>query len=254
MELAPSLHSLHGAGSTEVIAIPIFAQPAPLAGMLAGVLATRVRTVSLTIDSPRVRKKKPAAMAALTPRARTAHDAPSLQRIQPKEKPKRRQQRRRRPKKEEEISERSVQENAPEENRIFRPLVLHHFHSAADSRPTPRTTRRGPGARNTVVFRRSSQAIWRSVTSPARSERWWRSAESPRVCTGLSTAGRRSSSRRSSNWRRRFRTRCCGLTPTSPTVNRYSIVSGRKRMFLEASREIGRAGWLADTPFSPPMR
>ncbi len=132
MELAPSLHSLHGAGSTEVIAIPIFAQPAPLAGMLAGVLATRVRTVSLTIDSPRVRKKKPAAMAALTPRARTAHDAPSLQRIQPKEKPKRRQQRRRRPKKEEEISERSVQENAPEENRIFRPLVLHHFHSAAD--------------------------------------------------------------------------------------------------------------------------
>jgi hypothetical protein len=42
MELSPGLHALDSAGSTEVIAVAVLAQPSTLAGELAGVLATRL--------------------------------------------------------------------------------------------------------------------------------------------------------------------------------------------------------------------
>jgi hypothetical protein len=103
MELSPGLHALHGTRSAEVIAVAVFAQPSTLAGERAGMLATRFRTVSLTIDSPRVRKKKPAAMTAFSSRSRSAHGEPNLRRIQSPRKRKSRSPRRRSPKKEEEL-------------------------------------------------------------------------------------------------------------------------------------------------------
>jgi hypothetical protein len=104
MELSPSLHALHGSGAAEVIAIAVLAQPPPLTGELAGVLAIRLRTVALAIDSPRVRKKQSAAMTAFSPGWRATHDEPNLQRIQQPRKRKRTWPRRSSPKKEEEIS------------------------------------------------------------------------------------------------------------------------------------------------------
>jgi hypothetical protein len=103
-ELSPGLHTLHGSRSAEVIAIAVFAQPSTLAGELAGVLATGLRTVALTIDSPRVRKKKPAAMTAFSSSSRAAHDEPNLRTIRSARKRKSRQPRRRSPKKEEDLS------------------------------------------------------------------------------------------------------------------------------------------------------
>jgi hypothetical protein len=42
MELSPSLHTLNGARSAEVIAVAVFAQPSTLAGEFAGLLAWRL--------------------------------------------------------------------------------------------------------------------------------------------------------------------------------------------------------------------
>jgi hypothetical protein len=67
MELAPGLHPLHGARATEVIAIAVFAEPAALAGELAGLLTFRARTIPLAIRRAWIRKKKSAAMTALSP-------------------------------------------------------------------------------------------------------------------------------------------------------------------------------------------
>jgi len=103
MELAPGLHPLHGARAAEVIAIAVFAEPTALTGELAGLPTIRVRTKPLPIGSPRIRKKKPAAMTAFTPGGRAAHGAPSLRRIQKSRKRKRRPPRRGGPKKEEDL-------------------------------------------------------------------------------------------------------------------------------------------------------
>jgi len=58
MELAPGLDPLHGARAAEVITIAVFAEPAPLAGELAGLLTFRARTIVLPIRRARIRKKK----------------------------------------------------------------------------------------------------------------------------------------------------------------------------------------------------
>jgi len=104
MKLSPGLYTLDGSGAAEVIAIAVFTQPSALARKLADVLATRFRAVSLAMDSARVGKKKPAAMAALTPRAIPAHNEPSLRRINSARKWKSRPPRKRNPKKEEGLS------------------------------------------------------------------------------------------------------------------------------------------------------
>jgi hypothetical protein len=103
MELSPGLHTLHSARSPEVVAVAVFAQPSALAKQLAGVLTTPVRTVALTIERPRIRKKKTAAMTAFSPGSRAAHGEPKLRRIPPPRKRKSRQPRRRNPKKEENL-------------------------------------------------------------------------------------------------------------------------------------------------------
>ncbi len=112
----------------------IFAQPAPLAGMLAGV-GRNPGPNSIADDRQSAgQEEKPAAMAALTPRGENGlATRRACKEYRPKETQKKDSKEARGPLKEEEIV-RSVQENAPEENRIFRPLVLHHFHSAADKR------------------------------------------------------------------------------------------------------------------------
>jgi hypothetical protein len=81
MELSPGLHPLHGARAAEVITIAVFAEPTALAGELAGLLTFRVRTIPLPIRRARIRKKKPAAMTALSAGWRAAHDEPKLRRI-----------------------------------------------------------------------------------------------------------------------------------------------------------------------------
>jgi hypothetical protein len=133
MELSPGLHALHGAGAAEVIAVAVFAEPAALAGELAGLLTFRVRTIPLPIRRARIRKKKSAAMTAFTPGWRAAHDEPNLRRIQEPRKRKRRPPRKRNQKKEEELSARSGQRKCPGRRRNFRPLVFLHFRSAADN-------------------------------------------------------------------------------------------------------------------------
>jgi hypothetical protein len=103
MELAPGLHTLDGTRSAEVIAIAVFAQPSTLTGPLAGVLAFRRRTVPLTVNGSRIRKKKTVAMTALSSRGRAAHDEPNRRRIQELRRRKRKRPRRGNPKKEETI-------------------------------------------------------------------------------------------------------------------------------------------------------
>jgi hypothetical protein len=103
MELSPGLHPLHGAGSAEVIAIAVFAEPAALAGELAGLLTFQARTIPLPIRCARIRKKQSAAMTALSPGFRAAHDEPNLRRIQGPRKRKRPPSRRSQ-KKEEKLS------------------------------------------------------------------------------------------------------------------------------------------------------
>jgi hypothetical protein len=134
MELSPGLHPFHGARAAEVIAVAVFAEPAALAGDLAGLLAFRVRTISLPIRRARIRKKKSAAMTAFTPGGRAAHDEPKLRRIQESRKRKRRPPRKRSQKKEEELSAGSGRRKCPGRKRNFKPLVFLHFHSAADTR------------------------------------------------------------------------------------------------------------------------
>jgi hypothetical protein len=58
MKLSPALHPLHGARSAEVIAVAVLAEPAALAGELAGLLTFRARTIPLPIRRAGVRKKK----------------------------------------------------------------------------------------------------------------------------------------------------------------------------------------------------
>jgi hypothetical protein len=82
MKLSPSLHALHSSWPAEVIAIAVLTQPAALAGQLAGMLASGLRTVSLTICRARIRKKKQVAMTAFSSSWRAAHDEPNLRRIQ----------------------------------------------------------------------------------------------------------------------------------------------------------------------------
>jgi hypothetical protein len=133
MELSPGLHPLHGARAAEVIAVAVFAEPAALAGELAGLLTFPARTIPLPIRSARIRKKKPAAMTAFTPGWRAAHEEPKLRRIQESRKRKRRPPRSRSQNKEEELSARSGRRKCPGRKRNFKPLVSLHFHSAADS-------------------------------------------------------------------------------------------------------------------------
>jgi len=127
MEPSPGLHVLHSARSAEVIAIAVFAQPSALTGDLAGLLAFRGRTIPLTVESPRIRKKKPAAMTAFTPGLRAAHGEPNLRRIQESRKRKRRRRQSEVRRRKKNFQCEVVEENALEENGISNRLFSSTF-------------------------------------------------------------------------------------------------------------------------------
>ena len=127
MELSPGLHVLHGARSAEVIAIAVFAQPSALAGDLADLLAFRSRTIPLPVDSPGIRKKKPAAMTAFTPGLRAAHGEPNLRRIQESRKRKRRRRQSEVRRRKKNFQTEVVEENARQENGISNRLFSSTF-------------------------------------------------------------------------------------------------------------------------------
>lgn len=73
MVLAPQLNAADLGGSPEVIAIAVFAQPPALTGGLAGLAASRIRTVTLAILGPRIGNEKLAATAAFASSLSTVH-------------------------------------------------------------------------------------------------------------------------------------------------------------------------------------
>jgi hypothetical protein len=127
MTLAPGLHPAHRFRPTEVIAVAVLPQPPMLAGGLAGLLTTRLGTISLPVGCPRIGKKKLGATKAFTPGLRAAHEEPTLRGTQRRRKRKRTQPRRSSPKKEEEIQSELVEENAPEENGFSNRLLQPSF-------------------------------------------------------------------------------------------------------------------------------
>ena len=94
MVLAPQLNAANLGGSPEVIAVAVLAQPPALTGGLADLAASRIRTVTLAILSPRVGNEKLAATAAFASSLSTAHCSPQLEATAPRRKPKRRTPRR----------------------------------------------------------------------------------------------------------------------------------------------------------------
>ena len=65
MGLAPCAHTLHLFGTAEVISVAGLAQPAALAGRLAGVAATGLAAVMLTLPVAVIRQEQLAATSAL---------------------------------------------------------------------------------------------------------------------------------------------------------------------------------------------
>jgi hypothetical protein len=89
MVFAPQLNAAHLGGSPEMIAVAVLAQPPALTGGLAGLAASRIRTVTLAILGPRIGNEKLAATAAFTSSLSTAHGEPQLEATAPGRKPKR---------------------------------------------------------------------------------------------------------------------------------------------------------------------
>jgi hypothetical protein len=73
MGLAPVSHSLHVLRAAEVIAVGGLAQPTLLAGLLAGVAALGLGTVTLTILIAKIGEKEIVATAALAPPGPNIH-------------------------------------------------------------------------------------------------------------------------------------------------------------------------------------
>ena len=76
MGLAPLLDAGHVLGITEVVTVGRFAQPSPLAGRLAGLLAIGFPAVLLPGAIAVIREEKGAATAALTSLWFVAHREP----------------------------------------------------------------------------------------------------------------------------------------------------------------------------------
>jgi hypothetical protein len=89
MVFAPQLNAAHLGGSPEVIAVAVLAQPPALTGCLAGLAASGMGTVTLTILSPRIGNEKLAATAAFASSLSKAHCKPQLEATAPGRKPKR---------------------------------------------------------------------------------------------------------------------------------------------------------------------
>jgi hypothetical protein len=103
MALAPLPDAGDLVGASEVIAVPIFAEPPLLAGGLARLPAAWFGTVALAILSPSIRKEEPIATTAFTSSRRAAHYVPPFADATHRKKIKRSSSGRRNPKKEEEL-------------------------------------------------------------------------------------------------------------------------------------------------------
>lgn len=103
MPLAPLPDAGDLVGASEVVAVPIFAEPPLLAGGLARPPAAWLGTVTLAILCPSIRKEEPVATTAFTSSRRAAHYEPPIAAATNRKKIKRKLQRKKKPKKEEEL-------------------------------------------------------------------------------------------------------------------------------------------------------
>jgi len=76
MTLAPQLDTADFVSAAEMVAVAIFAEPALLAGGLAGLSASGLGTVALAIQGPRIGNEKLIATAAFASGQRAAHRKP----------------------------------------------------------------------------------------------------------------------------------------------------------------------------------
>jgi hypothetical protein len=118
MTLAPQLDAADFVGSAEMVSVAIFAEPASLAGSLAGQTASGLETVALAILGPRVGNEKLGATAAFTSGQRAAHRKPYPRNPRTGRKSKKKTGRKRNPKKEEKIQSEMPEENPSEEDPI----------------------------------------------------------------------------------------------------------------------------------------
>jgi hypothetical protein len=73
MQTAPFLDAADLIGSSEGVAVTVFAEPPLLAGGLAGTTTLRCRAIPLAIHRPRIGKEKLTATSALASARRAAH-------------------------------------------------------------------------------------------------------------------------------------------------------------------------------------
>jgi len=103
MALAPLPDAGDLVGASEVIAVPIFAEPPLLAGGFTRLPAAGFGTVALTILRSLIRKEEPVASTAFTSSRGAAHCKPPIADATTRKKTKRSSSGRRNPKKEEEL-------------------------------------------------------------------------------------------------------------------------------------------------------
>jgi len=118
MSRAPLLDARHILGITEVVAVGGLAQPSPLTGRLAGLLAIGFPAVLLPVAIAVIREEKGAATAALTSLWFVAHCEPKTKSSKLGIKSKHPKARRAKRKKEEEFSDEQREENPWEEKTI----------------------------------------------------------------------------------------------------------------------------------------
>jgi hypothetical protein len=79
MALAPKLDAANLIGSSKVIAVASLAQPPSLAGGLAGLLASGLGAIALTVCGPWIGEKELRATTAFASALRAAHREPDLE-------------------------------------------------------------------------------------------------------------------------------------------------------------------------------
>ena len=130
----PLLHASDFLGAAEGVAVAVLAQPAALAGGLAGTPAIRLGTVLLPIGGAPVGQEQPTATKALASAWRAAHRERDARNRRAERKPKKTP-----PKKTDGEEGRralggSARRKRRRRKRKFRPPVFPHFHSAAHTR------------------------------------------------------------------------------------------------------------------------
>lgn len=118
MGASPLLDATHLIWAAEDVAVAVLAEPAPLAGGLAGLLAGRLGAVALAIRGTGIRHEELATATALATTGRAAHREPDAPEGGGKRNGRRRRRRRRETKKEEGLWRGRAGRRRPEENGI----------------------------------------------------------------------------------------------------------------------------------------